>query len=287
MALEKLFIISIQRSGSNWLHRCLGQHKEISINGELHISPALLAISQINTGDTVAQHKLKAAKAFKKAAANYVVSLMEANTDIKPNTKILADKSAYPGTISLKRYPEQTKYANVLEEYFPGAKKILLIRDARDVVVSFSEWKAQPLGSLLDLTPKSLFFFIRHLYNWCVLHEKWLDDIEGSDSWLLINYQEMKEHFIDVLEKTFKFLGLETDKDFIDRLERDFYKINSQAYAKENKDRGYGFFRKGEIGEWEEKFSWLHKLIYNIFFRSRVNKIYERATELNKNPVKT
>ena len=284
MPIRELFIISIQRSGSNWLHRCLAQHPDVTINGEVNPSAALLKLDSIKAGDAVAQQKLRDSGAYHRAAQNYIISLLCENADINPGQRdgLLVDKTAFPCVISLTKHPEQFRYSEILDDYFPEAKKILLIRDVRDVIVSFSEWKKQRLGSLLKLTPRSGLFFWRFLSNWCVLHKTWLDHIEKSNQWLVFSYKDMKTDFNGTLKKVFKFLELPADDKFLLMLEEKLYSINSPVYKKENEARGYGFFRKGALGEWQEKFSWWHKLIFNIFFNHKVNNIYKKISSLNK-----
>jgi len=284
MNSTELFIISIQRSGSNWLHRCLAEHDSIKINGELNASAALIKLDSVGAGDFVTQEKLETTGVYKLAAQEYVKYLMRANVGVGAEDKYtyLVDKTAFPCVISLKKRPEQYEYSRILDKYFSDAKKILIIRDVRDVIVSFSEWKKQILGSLLKPTPRSILFFIRHLRNWCVLHESWLSDIEGNPLWLVITYENMKEDFSKTLLSVFNFLDVQVDDEFIEYLTDKLYRIDSPVYLAENKDRGYGFFRKGTVGEWEEKFSWFHKIIYSLFFKSRVNKIYDRVARLNK-----
>jgi len=282
MDSNELFIISIQRSGSNWLHRCLAEHSAISINGEINVSAALLAIDQIRAGDKVAEQKLKSSSSFRQATQEFIKQLMIANLDsgMKAEAGYLADKTAFPSVISLKKKPEQVEYAKILEQYFPKAKKILIVRNSRDVLVSFSEWKKQVIGNLLAPTPHSFRFFIRHLNNWCILHERWLADIDHDPSWLVISYEELKSDFVSTLERVFQFLELEVNKNFMAETKERLYRIDSPVYQKENAERGYGFFRNGAVGEWEDKFSWWHKLIYNLFFKARVENIYKKIQKL-------
>ena len=283
MNSNELFIISIQRSGSNWLHRCLAEHENIRINGEINASAALVALDLVRAGDLEAQEKLESTGSYKYSAQEYVRYLMRTNAGVQAGDTYdyLADKSAYPCILSVRKKPEQREYAGILNKYFPEAKKILIVRNARDVIVSFSEWKKQSLGSLLKPTPRSIRYFVRHLNNWCLLHEGWISDIENNPTWLVITYERMKDEFPGALASVYKFLGINVGEGFIEHLTGKLYEIDSPVYLEENKDRGYGFFRKGVVGEWEDKFSWWHKLIYNIFFKSRVKLIYERITDLN------
>ncbi len=284
MNSSELFIISAQRSGSNWLHRCLAVHDEIKINGELNVSDILEKLECVKAGDSVAQEKLVNTGAYKVAARDYILHLMGINADVVEDSteyRYLADKTAFPCVRSVNTFPEQYNYASVLNKYFEASKKILILRDVRDVVVSFSEWKKQPIGSLFKLTPRSFGFFIRHLSNWCLLHEKWLMDIQGDETWMVVRYESLKDSFSDTLKSIYGFLEIDVDDEFINDLNIKLYKIDSDIYQAENKSRGYGFFRNGAVGEWEEKFTWLHKVVFNLFFKARVEKIIMKVDMFN------
>jgi len=150
------------------------------------------------------------------------------------------------------------------------------------VIVSYSEWNKDTTTNLLLFRPRSVFLFLRALNNWCVLHEQWIDDMESNSNCLIIQYSELKDEFDLTMEAIFKFLQLEVDSEFIKTLRRDFYSINSEVYKKENKKRGYAFFRRGDIGGWREKFSWYHKLAVDIYFSRRIGKILGMSNIFSK-----
>lgn len=252
-------------------------HPVIRINGELNPSTMLSVLDGIRTGDEVSTRKLLSNGTLRKLAQEFVRDAMLANLepgDNKPgDSGYIADKTAFPCLLSLKHYPEQFEYIALLTRYFPDARKILLIRDVRDVIVSYSAWKGQRLGSLLGFSPFSFFRFVRHVRNWCLLHERWLADAGKDGNFLVIHYHEMKSGFTNVLEKVFDFLDIPVDDEFISMLERDFYSISGSVFAAENRRRGYGFFRSGRVGEWRDEFRWYHKLVTEIIFRKRIEKL--------------
>jgi len=268
--------MSVQRSGSNWLHRCLNTHSDILINGELNPSAMLVRLRDMATGDAVSMKKLTDEGAFKTAAVNYVRGLMEyhvAYDSKQKNVQYIADKTAFPCVLSDRTQQSQIEYIQVVRDYFPDAKKILLVRDARDTVVSFSEWKKQPIGSLLKPTPVSFLYFIRHMNNWCRFHACWVSQMEGDSNSLIIHYNQLKHDFRNTMCKVFKFIDVDVDEVFLDMLERECYSIKSAQFEEENRKRGYAFFRSGKVGEWRDKFKWYHKVVMCVFFNKKVEAI--------------
>ena len=276
--MKELFIISSQRSGSNWLHRCLAFHSSILINGELYPSRTLNMFDRLKTGDSVSYNSLKKKNVFKEIAVLSVQRMMSANIDKDDNNTTigdngyLADKSAYSCLKSLKKEPEQFEYLKILQKYFPNSKKILLIRDVRDVIVSYSKWDNGSIN-LLKCTPISVLYFIRHMSNWYKLHEKWLQDAKGDNNTLIIYYSDMKSAFHNTIEEVFSFLELKVEDNFLNKMYEKYYSIKSKTYEEENIKRGYSFYRKGIIGEWEKEFKWFHKIITSSLYTKGINRI--------------
>jgi hypothetical protein len=268
------FIISSQRSGSNWLHRCLEEFTEVEINGEVNPSAALALLSKIRSGDNVSQKKLVGKGFFTKQSRSYVEQMIEQNLkDGSVDGQVLIDKSAYPTVCPATITQEQSEYCSLLDAFFPESKKILLVRDPRDVLVSFSSWKGQEMGGMLNMNPRSLFYFYRHFRNWCSLHEAWLSGANTSKNWLVMTYSDLKDNFKDSISSAANHLGVEFSEEKIGLIAEQLYSIDSAVYEKENKERGYNFFRTGQEGEWKSEFRFIHKIMYRVLFRSKVDTL--------------
>lgn len=232
-------------------------------------SEMLATLNKIKSGDHVSERKLRDNDAFRNAACLYVNALMEENLEGLSGkcdeSSYRVDKSAYSCVRSIRKHRVQLEYMRLLQEYYPEAKKILILRDPRDVIVSYSEWKGQRTGPLLNTTPRSLYYFIRHVRNWHKLNMQWLDDSKKDKNCLVVRYEDMKNKFEDVIKEVFGFIGIPVDEKYLEYLKENYYRIDSEKYKKENLDRGYGFFRKGELGEWKTKFKWYHRVIYKFF----------------------
>ena len=92
----------------------------------------------------------------------------------------------------------------------------------------------------------------------------------------------MINDFNQQIHNVYNFLGLPVSSEFVSEIENRFYRIDNPEFLKENESRGYGFFRKGGVGEWQEKFSLLHKLFYSLFFKKRINAIKKRVDALTE-----
>lgn len=276
--MNELFLLSAQRSGSNWLQTCLNQHPNIKINGEIYPSRALYLFEQLKTGDSVSNRLLREKGIFHRIACDSIMLMIMTNLEdnnIKLNSdhRYIGDKSAYSCLKSFRKLAEQLKYIRLLQKYFPSSKKILLIRDVRDVIVSYSKWSINSTQNLLRFNMRSLFLFCRYVYNWCSLHEKWISDMRRDQYSLIVYYKNMKIDFESTMRLIFDFLDLKIDDDFIELLYHDFYDIKSRSYQEENKRRDYSFYRKGIAGEWEHTFKWYHRLLTEKIFKGRIEKI--------------
>lgn len=276
--MNELFVLSFQRSGSNWLHRCLSEHEDIFIGGELNPSANLLIINGIKTGDHVSDKLIRTSGALFEGSRKLIRTLMWANVGEDESAHAdgegyICDKTAFPFTKSLKRYPEQFEYIDVLERYFTDCKRIMIIRDIRDVIVSYTEWKNEESSDLLRFTPRSIIYFHRSLRNWCELHEKWLAGHDAKNELLVIQYSDMKNNFDAIMEDVFSYLDIEFDESFIVNLRNKYYNIDSKVYQEENQRRGYSFFRGGREGDWKTKFSLYHRLVVSLFYDRRISKI--------------
>ncbi|NOY52919.1 MAG: sulfotransferase [Deltaproteobacteria bacterium] len=275
--MKEFFVVSMQRSGSNWLQTCLNQHTSIRINGELKPSTALTHMSRIKTGDHISHGIMLDRGLYRSCARDMIRRMMAANvgmTDEEANdyTGYIGDRTAYSAVQSLSRFPEQLSYLKVLQEYFPESKKIILVRDVRDVIVSFSVWKTNVRNNLLAFTPRSFLLFLRHIRNWIILNRQWAEDIKKGQDGLIIHYEEIKKDFQGTMGRVFDFMETTYDDSFLDNLRTNFYSIKSSHYRLENKKRGYSFYRKGIVGDWENKFKWPHKAIVQIYLH-QINHI--------------
>lgn len=244
----------------------------------MHPSRFLSLLEKMRTGDNVSEAVMREKGVYLKIGRISVLNLIQANLEANGYNfddyeGYMADKTAFVCHISIKRKPEQLDYIRLLQKYFPEAKKILLIRDIRDVIVSVESWKGN-LNSLNLLAPHPIGYarFMRYLKNWVTLHERWLIEMKNDPNSLVITFEKMKEDFYTVMKETHNFLNLSVKSDYLNDLYHRFYSIKSKVYVEENRKRGYSFYRSGEVGEWRRRYKWFHFPVM-MMFNKKINYI--------------
>lgn len=136
----------------------------------------------------------------------------------------------------------------------------LLIRDPRDVMVSFYYFKKK-----LNQFEGDLSSFIRDkkfgIQSWINHTKSWLIKTESSKSLRLIFYEDLKRDTGKELNKIFSLMGFTIDNDTIDTAvksssfeEMKKLELQTRSYTEE-KFKNFTFMRKGIIGSGKEELS--------------------------------
>jgi len=255
---EYFFITSFWRSGSNWLRNCLDFSDKVAISGEIYPAENIQILESMKPGDSVSHKRLVKSNAYNLAIRSAIIELIRGNfQEFDKNSVLIGDKSAY-GLTKHTLFKKSDQIATVYK-YFPEAKQFLIIRDLRDVVVSYSKWPAGK--NLLSLNPLRLIRFILFIRKWSSMNEQWLRDSEDNSQCLTVFFEDLKNDFDSTIGKVYNHLEIELSDHQLARLKEQYYDIESKVYQDANKKLGYDFYRKGGIGEWEKSFKWVHKLL--------------------------
>ena len=255
------FILSSQKSGSTWFRASLEHHPNIQVKGELHISRDLWHLEKIRGGNV---HDLLAEKGTFEEIIQFSVNLMIRNRlgQIEEHTRFIGDKSAVPFEWCVNDRLHPRDYLCILQRHFPESKKIIVVRDLRDVIVSYDAWaKGQ---RLLGNNPLNLFRFVKVVIRWSQMNSRWYSEAQSDPNCIVIRFEDMKVDFKETLHKVFEHFGVECGEGYLDKLLEERYSINAPQYKKQNKKQGYSFFRSGKTGQWKKKFSWHHVLIVKL-----------------------
>lgn len=146
--------------------------------------------------------------------------------------------------ILLEKTPQHLRYIDLILRQFPEAKGIEIIRDGRDVCVSYQAraktklWAKQSTISVAKTWKKAI-----------ERGEKAKADPEIGDRIYSVRYENLRTHPHAELSKIFDFIGLDYDQTIIDNI------IDAQDISKvKNKGEGQ-HIRKGSIGEWQTRLS--------------------------------
>ena len=136
------------------------------------------------------------------------------------------------------------RYIDVILNQFPEAKSIEIIRDGRDVCVSYQarakevRWAKQNTTNIAQIWKKAI-----------EKGERAKAKPEIGDRLYSVRYENLHTHPQEELSKIFNFIGLDYDQILIDEI------IDATDISKV-KNKGEGkHIRKGSIGEWQTRLS--------------------------------
>ncbi|MEM1071845.1 MAG: sulfotransferase domain-containing protein [Planctomycetota bacterium] len=252
------FVCGFGKSGTNWVNNLLNLHPAVRCDGELYLSSFGTALEQF----TGPEHQIGHTEPHKSVATQGVYDLvrrlMLLNLREKPGATVLGDRSPRP-------------IASVL----PGAPTLWLVRDGRDVVVSYTyhylrlkpefnirHWSAStrefftPFAERFHASPpESCFETARDLLaqkRWVgFVSSQWAKrvtmDLDAQASYpdplLELRYEALHADTAGELARMLAFLGLDaSDAGPIGEEGR-----TQAGFAEENPT---DFFRKGAVGDW-------------------------------------
>ena len=168
---------------------------------------------------------------------------------------------ASPEALAQKESPRVIKIHASYEPSLP--KVIYLVRDARDVAVSYyffyQKFKGEEI-SFEDYLPKFNSGELDRFGVWNYHVNSWLNQREGQPDFLLVRYEDLKENTHKQLSRMVKFIWGEVNDERIDiavkateisRLQESEKRSNWFEGTNEN----INFFRKGIVGDWENHFT--------------------------------
>jgi hypothetical protein len=146
-------------------------------------------------------------------------------------------------------------------------RAILLVRDVRDVLLSYFHYWRLRTDSEVELDPFIDRFVDGSLDGyrpWHVHNQSWLDAQNSGADLLVVRYEDLRQNPLDPLSRCFEFLGAEVAEQ---RME-DIVSHNSldSMRTKEESERSFfdsrvrgtaavGFVRRGATGDWQATLS--------------------------------
>lgn len=265
-----IFIVGCSRSGTTYLQRLLSGHPKVQTGQESHlfdefISPLLdnwhRFVKVLNTdprGFISLPAYLDEAE-FMRIVKHFTLQLMHPMLVRLGNDDIFVEKT-----------PEHVFYMHYIHQFFPQAKFLHMLRDARDVVASLLD-ASRSWGKRWapDTACKAAQY-------WCTYVQAWRKHVNMLPASLVyeIRYENLCDYPIDTLQAVNDFLGLKWHQESFE----DIVKNNSIAIARQRnggtaiplrglaaKKRGAisiepdGFIRKGTYGGWKTDLTLVEK----------------------------
>lgn len=253
---ELFFIGGFNKSGTTWLQVMLNAHPDIVCGGEGHffdsLAPVLLkAVEQHNAlirrKNATVLRELPPYPCFGDAELRYLmvaaITMMLARSCDGRQVRLVGEKT--PDNVS--RFP-------VLEELFPGAKFLHLVRDGRDCLVSswFHNLRVNRTDTMRDYG--TIGHFVEHFAA------AWASELAAGlgfcaarpDRCLTIRYEDLCHGQTETLAQVFRFLGVDAGEDVVRAcVEDSAFEVMSGGRQPGEEDRN-SLMRRGLPGNWRD-----------------------------------
>ncbi len=158
-------------------------------------------------------------------------------------------------------------------------KAILLVRDARDAVISYYHWRkgfSDEMGSLHDFLARDGFYNKKPFQDWADYARSWVE-WGARHSLHIVRYEDLKFSPVETLRSLLLFLGqARSNQEILESIKTSSFAALSNTERKTLKvSDAPQIFRKGQVGEWlavldkaalanvtEDTLHWLDQLGY-------------------------
>lgn len=256
LAKQLFFVGGTEKSGTTWLQLMLDAHPEATCRGEGHffdrLAPDLGRLLNEYGGFVgglnervfaeIAPFPTPRPKLFHGLARTAIAGLM-------------AEYATAPGLVAVgEKTPATVRCLGRVEQLFPEAKVILILRDGRDVVVSGWFHVIRQHGR--ENADTSLAAYCRRVAR------AWRHDTQAALAFrdrrpehvLLLRYEDLHAAAEPAMARTFRFLGLDSGpKTVAAAVAAGRFEQVSGGRGRGEEDRD-SQFRKGIVGDWKNHF---------------------------------
>lgn len=260
--LQVFFVRGHARSGTNWVGRLLNLHPRIRCTGEWHLNALVHAAENITSQGFMMSSRPPYRKMIRDGVRSIVRACLTTTCADDPHVSHAGDRSPAP-----------------LEEMAEGGRYFLVVRDGRDVLVSFTylqlsgrgrQFRQGPFAEIMRPAMERFaadpFFYVHHPEE-LLSEERWvrwaarqwservLADMHTAEGWNAdsprvheVRYESLHEDVESRRRAMYRFLGLDPDEARpIESGEDTLPGLGTENPA--------SYRRKGEIGEWKRYFT--------------------------------
>lgn len=254
-----LFITGFDKSGTTWLMKLLNGHPDIYCHsaGQFfnYYIPGVHFLNQPGGYQTMAQNIVDSSW-YKGSGHIWIpedsVYAMSKQLIIHSMGSFIQDKQKIVGDKSV------VQDCPLIRKLFPEARIIAIMRDGRDVAVSFAyhflrRGNANKFTKGSEIEPGYLQAVSK---SWSKYNEHLLDyAVSGDDKFFLVKYEELKAESNNQLTKIFDFLDVPAEPKLTEKIiNNNSFKILSGGREPGEADNDSSF-RKGIVGDWKNHFS--------------------------------
>lgn len=250
---ERLFFIQgLWRSGTSWVGRMIENQPQLYVcHRELQTFMKGFKVTQ-NEGD-LADNPFLQERFLACQKAGFLSILQNLHLEEKPAAHLLGDRS--PGGD-----------VNLIKEVFPLARLVIVIRDGRDICVSWAHAEARRTGKTLIIEDENGRYidheflvdmaqrYMSYIPDYLSVNERYPNTVH------LILYEELLSNTANVMHAVLTFLGVKTDLDTVKEICRD-HTFNAEREHIPDLTKS-GLNRMGIAGDWKNHFSETDLSIY-------------------------
>jgi protein-tyrosine sulfotransferase len=192
-----IFIGGFGRSGTTLMRAIIGSHPDVACGPETKIIPELLEFIQnkLHSRAFIADlsHAGITEKILDMATANFIHTLIELQ-----NGK---------ATFQCAKDPNNVKFMIYLKRIFPNAKIVYMVRDGRDVSISFLKQYNESLNHIN---------MIKYMSSWRFFNKIGNDQCKflGNSSCMVVKYEDLVLDVEKTMRKVAEFLNLRWSDNF-------------------------------------------------------------------------
>ena len=268
----KVFIVGCARSGTTWTRAILAEHPAVVSGHESHLFDVLYdalrapgrrtqwrasvlrrfdhraAVGRAEFGDT-GPYKWVDRETLERLLDDAIDAKLEGDPAAREVMEGVLDafylrKGGRPGGVLVEKTPRHLFYAPQILSWWPEARIVELVRDGRDVCVSFEHKSRFEAWAPAEREPQ--------IRRWVKDVRKGMElraDPSAAGRWLTVRYEDLAGHGIHEVSRLYDFIGLSHDGDAIDRV------VEATAIENARQPGNEHHIRKGVVGDWHNHFS--------------------------------
>ena len=253
-------VIGMQKSGTHWITAMLNEHPQIrcfpslpqQIGGDG--SPPARFFHVLARLDTdYASFKRSMRRVLKGAYADLVpdedpgdeAGRQELRLALRDRLSEYCDdqRRLHGKSLVGEKTAETIHHIDLVDRLYPGIKKVCILRDPRDRVVSYHH--QQILKGRRDERPIAVEDVDDYLEKYLRRDYRGLLDV--GEPFFLLSYEQLHEDPVPVVERLLAFLGATTDEASELVRQASFERLSGRRPAEEDRT---SYYRKGVVGDW-------------------------------------
>ena len=270
-------LVGLERSGTHWVSALLNAHPEVACfpskpfikeSGEYSDE-----LGEVHLFNTLASFEPNTEGKFTRSIDNYISKHQNLFTDLVHYKDEVDKKELYK--IFIKRYNEicdsQKKgkklvgestpayifHLDFIDQFYPEIKKICIIRDPKDRVVSWH------FNQIRKKRKTEEYISDEFITDYCTqrIKKEYESLLAYQGEVHCLTYEFLSQQTVETIKKMLEYLSVKIDDKIVAQMieEADFKKLTAKDSNSVGREKGQesinSYYRKGIVGDWQSHFS--------------------------------